>query len=300
MDEDVNTLKQSHIRLFLRLVLLTLAIDIAAMTHVENAECSQILIGLRNRGVYVQEYWSGDEPYYAVANVTDSSVQLQFQNYTYKDDGVRFYDDQYGPIVAAWHVQANQVGHYRASQFKSMNLVHVLSNGESLGLLVPPIWPEKQHRRRIRTYGGLNIGASRRPDQVWIEQRSLAFKPLSNVDLTLKVRSGLGRIGFGPYVGLWRLVNNRETGLPRENQGLERLELTSLDCASLPVNLIQGVHVVDTQNPLSEKQIHEVRLRFEMPANPGASMVQIVGFHWDTEHDGPNGYFLTRGILVER
>jgi hypothetical protein len=244
--------------------------------------------GFKNRGLFVQEYWKHGRPFYAIANMMDSTAHIVVQ--------------QDGPVVAKWRVEPKQVAYFEVSALSKTQDVRLLLNGQSLGTLEPMRRSDYELAQpgkspEVITNTSTNQWGGTYSDFLWFEQESMVFKADEDIQLTLVVRGSSGIIAFGPYELMWSFVNPGLEGGRYEWDFPCPLLLPTRATSTVPWLVTEDQLLrIDTDYVGGRDHFYRVSLYFHTPAVRMRTPVIISGFR----RVGPSsGHWITRMILVE-
>jgi len=227
---------------------------VALALLVGNADASQLIIGLRNRGIFLQEFWDGDDHQYAIVNMNNSSATLAMRWFTIQDDGHHFHDPRYGPIERKWTLTPGVVTFSDAFSPDSSNLIDVQLDGAPLGLLkVVKGRPAESGSSSMIVDGGVN-GWGGRSALLWIQQPARLLPPDSEVELTLFAKPGAGAVTFSD-------PRQRDKDLP-----LQKLVPIGLTSEVGEITEQDSGFVVRFGEKTQSGRVHEASLRVRTPA----------------------------------
>jgi hypothetical protein len=253
---------------------------------------------LRNSGVFVQEYWKSGEPYYAVANWSDSPIRLGVQEYSHRDDGMHFYDTKYGPIAHEWNIETRAIEFLKVTDIDTMMFVHVLCNDKPLGILLPMRSEKSQPDSTVQviTQSCTNYWGGGPSPSLYFEQPSIIFNSSERIRVTLVIRDHSGEVAFGPYAELSEFVNPGSSAKPYEYDLPVPLILpTRAASSTLEIKKSRQLHIFNS-NSGSGEEFHRVTLEFDLPAVPATTPGIISGF-W-RERPGI-GRWVTRMVVIQ-
>jgi hypothetical protein len=221
--------------------------------------------------VFIQEYWDGGIPFYAMANLRKTPVKVSIDEWENRRIGKRLI----GPVA----IGPNSLTRVNvAAAAENRELVAVtLDDGTLLGLLRGPRNRPAVKDGHITTFDGLNgIGGSR-PD-LWFTQNKLAYLPGSEIELRLRVPDRIGMIRF-----------SKEQSLASHPAAA----LTSVTSDSLSVSEDERGFTIDATNSRHVRDSHSITLHIRAPRTGSPVFVTING-RVTTPEGG--GFSLTRGI----
>jgi hypothetical protein len=273
-------------------ILLAVVVLVICIFFFSSSTKASLAIGIRLREIQVQEYWHKGAPQYLIINSLDSAVVISAGEYHYDSEGGgRPTKSEYGPILVNWSVPPHNSKVFDASALVDARYVYVKSGDLLIGLIYGPKRPDVRISSRYATFGGVNVGGWPHNDRIWIEQKDIYYRPGSEIELTMVTEADRGLIGFGSYVPLWRMVNRRPDDVPA-NHPHTLIESVILKSKTLPIELVDGVYIIDTDHPLKEKSFHRVKMKLVIPSCD-RQFVELVGFRW-WERLGGSGYFIDR------
>jgi hypothetical protein len=226
------------------------------------------------RGVFVQEYWTGRRPCYAIANVSDRSFNLNASEW---NDGKR------GGLLASWTLGPESVLCVEVERplldYRGALLAFSIDEDGFLGLLKKPRPPEITGRSsEIVTVDGLN-GLGDRDSGILLLQPRLVFQPGETVKLALRVPAGTGNIVF----------NN-----DRGEDGLPHVKVIDAVSETLAIDrLDNGFEIVNEDARPSGPR--EIELTVKIAATRGRKMSSFTG-RVAAGHGG--GFIFSRGLVV--
>jgi len=254
-------------------------------------------VGVRGTGIQLQELWRDGNPYYMLYNSRDSSVVMTIGEYDHSAGDRHNWKARYKDELMESTLSPNSISTINVSKLIGNKLVYLDFSGEPAGVIHAPLPPRFRTRLRYATYGGLNVGGATQHDRVWFEHWSMSYAPDATMTVFLVTQENCGKIGFGPYVQLLRVVNRKPDLEPKHDPG-PILQLIDIECKTLPIDQIGEVFIVDSSRPTTSKRLHRVKLKFRVP-DTNLRMAKLCGFQW-FEEIGGSGRFLTRGVSVKR
>jgi hypothetical protein len=240
-------------------------------------QASNVTVGVGidpKKGVFIQEYWRGENPFYAIANLRKVPVKIKISEWVNKQVGKHLI----GPV----EVDANAVVRARAASIGAeRELVAVsLDDGTLLGLLRGPGKPLVVEDDRIRTIDGLNGLGGKRRDVICV-QDELAYAPGQEFKLYLTIPDRIGKAQLS------------KTHTFTSYSPSTLIDVTS---DSVPVTQDDRGYAIDATSATRAKESHVIALRVKAPQKAPPAMLTINGRI--TTPQGA-GFSFTRGIPLE-
>lgn len=236
-----------------------------------------VAVGLPvGQGIFLQEYWLQMKPHYAIANISDISVEVAFAEWN---------GEKIGSFLESRKIAPHSVECYKIQDsilnYQGTLLAVSLDKNTLFGLMRTPVMAviESQSRfEQILTIEGLNgIGDRYAKLECW--QLRLSFNPEETTLLTLRMPADLGTIILNE--------NSLQDYLP---------PLRIIDAASqtLEVKKINDTFTIST-GTRAQPQTPEVTLRLTTPIVENQTMASLTG---RVMVPGGGSFSFARGLIV--
>jgi hypothetical protein len=229
-----------------------------------------------SKQIFVQEFWTGGEPFYAVVNARPEPVELRIHEYRRAEAGALLLEPIHLPAKGFERVPAARLIGPELLLFKT-------GDGTTLGVLQAPRrnpagWPAPDADRAIITCNGLNGSGGLRMDLATYQGR-MEYSSGAEFRLSLSLPADVGVVSI-PRHG------------PKELPA--SVTVLAAESKTLRVSQDDRAFIIDTTNPDSSQAVHWVVLTLKAPAVRTPTMAVLSG-RLKTQV-GSVG--ITRGIVI--
>ena len=238
-----------------------------------------IAVGLPwDASLFIQEYWFQEIPHYAIANVSNKTVEVGLAEWT----GVVG-----EPLTDPWRLEPNTVLCREldslATSYSGALIAVSLNQNPIHGLLKAPQplacsqrWKKSN---RFVTLDGLNGTGDRNANLCFIQEK-LVLDSGKTYSLMLQIPANIGTISF------------KQTGIPG---GLPQASITRAESNSLSVEERDSIIFIGEQE-ISAANYHEVILTVNLPEVEADTMTVVLG-----RLDSPSGsgFSFARGLITK-
>ncbi len=291
----------------IRLYAIGLIWVVSIMGSVESSRSWIIGTGIQECGIFVQEFWDDDEPYYLVANVTDTLTSIRVHEFFTILDG-RMPQTQTGAFLSAWELPARSFARYPATDYEDFQYIKLVAEGIFPGIFVPMVRKpgagnvSTTSSERIRTESNMNhTGGNFGPSggahgrTIWFEHESMRFPSDQDIQLSLIIRGKCGVLALGTCSALWSFIDPDSEFEDEWIPALLQLEPIDGKCLTLPIQSSGPLLIVDSDLADSDERLNQVSIRFRTPSVDRATPVAIYG-HRRTSN---MSHWISRMIVVE-
>ena len=238
-----------------------------------------IAVGLPwDAGLFIQEYWFQEIPHYAIANVSNKTVEVGLAEWT----GVVG-----EPLTDPWRLEPNTVLCREldslATSYSGALIAVSLNQNPIQGLLKAPqpLACSKRWKKsnRFITLDGLNGTGDRNANLCFIQEK-LVLDSGKTYSLMLQIPANIGTISF------------KQTGIPG---GLPQASIIRAESNSLSVEERDSIIFIGEQE-ISAANYHEVILTVNLPEVEAETMTVVLG-----RLDSPSGagFSFARGLITK-
>ena len=265
-----------------------------------------LAIGMQSRGIFLQEYWEDNVPYYAVFNSADSSQTISLQCYHLKSVGFE-YEFGDGPVVASWELDANSLNFHPSLILDACRYIRLSQNEESLGLIYAPVSPDSMFTAishsyttsdsRIVTFSSMNgwgIGPSK---DLWVEQDSLTYSASQDVEVVLYIESMSRKLVFGNPKAIHQYFNPHVPFNPSKDP-TSSMKIAPYRATSDSASMVEKEGAIEFQLPEEDNRtaLHKIKLQFHLPRVLETTVMYYTGW---LVHDNGNRSGFSRMLVVE-